>query len=698
MDPKDIKKDIKPEPGSAHILGATFDGTSVNFAIYSKNATGITLCLYDDDGKTETGRFDLPARTGDIWHGCVQGLKPGQVYGYRVHGPFDPQAGHRFNDNKLLLDPYATEIVGRVNWTTEQTNPAQDSADATVKARVTAPLPPLNFTTANIPDNKLRISELHVRGYTMADPKIPEALRGTYAGLASDESIDYIKNELKANAVELLPVQAKLNDFFLSLMGLKNYWGYNTIGFFAPEPEYAADKAHVREEFRDMVDKLHQNGIKVILDVVYNHAGEGNQQGPTLLFRGIDNASYYKLDPNDKTKYTNDTGCGNTLDIGNPAVRRLVLDSLKYWVTEFGVDGFRFDLAPVLGRDPWSYTKEAAFFKELAADPVLKDVIKIAEPWDPAGGGYQLGNFPQGWKEWNDRFRDDIRRYWRGDHDTISWLATRLLASAPEFDRDGRKPQDSVNFVTCHDGFTLHDVVSYTSKKNLANGEDNRDGSNENYSANNGAEGDTNDAFIKSVREQQKRNMLATLFLAQGTPMILEGDEHGNSQKGNNNAYCQDNTIGWLDWKDITPEGKALTKFTAKLMEFREAHTETLNATHFLHGNKVCENGIKDVTWISPTGNERTQAEWDNRGDKCLGMLLNEAAITGKKDGERLLAVFNSAASSVEFKLPTLKGGSGWTREIDTSAPDAAPDNHSDGEKFMIPARSVVVFTQKPKP
>jgi isoamylase len=692
MDPKDIRA----EDGSPNVMGASYDGKGVNFAIFSKNATGVTLCLYDDDGKTEIGRVSLPRKTGDVWHGYVPGLKPGQVYGYRVHGPFDPQAGHRFNDNKLLLEPYATEIVGRINWTKEQTNPAQDSADAMVKARVTAPLPPSTVPSPNIPENQLRVTELHVRGYSMADPKIPEALRGTYAGLASDESIDYIKNELKANTVELLPVQAKLNDLFLSLMGLKNYWGYNTIGFFAPEPEYAADKAHVREEFRAMVDKLHANGIKVVLDVVYNHAGEGNQQGPTVLFRGIDNASYYKLDPNDKTKYVNDTGCGNTLDIGNPAVRKLIIDSLRYWVTEYGVDGFRFDLAPVLGRDPWSYTKQAAFFKELEADPILKNAIKIAEPWDPAGGGYQLGNFPTGWKEWNDRFRDDIRRYWRGDHDTISWLATRLLASAPEFDRDGRKPQDSVNFVTCHDGFTLHDLVSYTSKRNLANGEDNRDGSNENYSANNGAEGDTNDAFIKSVREQQKRNMLATLFLAQGTPMILEGDEHGNSQKGNNNAYCQDNTLGWLDWKDVTPEGKALTKFTAKLMEFREAHAETLNATHFLHGQKVCANGIKDVTWISPTGNERTGAEWANKGDKCLGMLLNEDAISGRQGGERLLAVFNSAASSVEYKLPTLKGASGWTREIDTSAPDAAPERHADGEKFMIPARSVVVFTQKP--
>jgi isoamylase len=693
MTPKDTRAEADSD-----MQGAVFDGKGVTFTLWSKNAEGVELCLFDDAGKTETARIPL-ARNGDLWQAHVPELKPGQVYGYRVHGPYDPQQGHRFNPNKLLLDPYAKEVTGELHWNEDLTNPARDSAPSMLKARVTTPLPPSAVPKPNIPRHKMRIAEMHVRGWSMADPKVPEELRGTYAGLASDASIDYIRNELKANVVELMPVFAKLNDFSLSLLGLKNYWGYNTIGHFAPEPEYAADKAHAREEFRAMVDKLHENGIEVVLDVVFNHAGEGDEKRPTVLFRGIDNASYYKLDEKDKTQYINDTGCGNTLDIASPQVRRYVLDSLRYWVTEYGVDGFRFDLATVLGRDPYAWNKCAAFFSELAADPVLSQMkIRIAEPWDPGPGGYQLGNFPYGWAEWNDRFRDDIRRYWRGDHDTIGWLAVRLAGSAPEFDRDGRSPLDSINFVTCHDGFTLHDLVSYTHKHNLANGEDNRDGTNENYSANYGAEGETKDPFITALREQQKRNMLATLLLAQGTPMILAGDEHGNTQKGNNNAYPQDNEIGWLDWKGITEEGRKLTAFTGKLMEFREAH-EALCAPHFLHGRKKCENGIKDITWISPTGHERTDAEWQNKGDKCLGMLLNEAAITGKKKGERLLAVFNSAASSTEFRLPELKGGSGWTRALDTSDPEAE-DNavHGDGKKYTIPARSVVVFVQKPGP
>jgi glycogen operon protein len=683
-------------PGTPDKLGAVYDGAGVNFALYSKNGERVELCLFDADGKTETARLDLPQKTGNVWHGHVEGLKPGQVYGYRVHGPRDPQQGHRFNPNKLLLDNYATDIVGQVNWTPDQTNPDKDSAAAAPKARVTEPLPAYT-RQAQFPDRELRIVEAHVRGYSMLDPKIPAALRGTMAGLACDESIDYIKNTLHANAVEVNPVQFKLNDLFLSLQGLKNYWGYNTLGYFAPEPEYAADKKDPRREFRDAIEKLDKNGVKVILDVVFNHAGEGDTKGPTLSFRGIDNRSFYKTDPNDRSKYIDDTGCGNSLDIGNPAVRRMVLDSLRLWVTEYGVAGFRFDLAPVLGRDPYAFDKGAAFFKELAADPVLSKVIVIAEPWDIGPGGYQVGNFPRPWKEWNDRFRDDVRRYWRGDHDSLSWLATRLAGSSPEFDTPGRSPQDVVNFLTCHDGFTLHDLVSYTSKKNLANGEDNRDGANENYSANYGAEGASGDPFIIALREQQKRNMLATLYLAQGIPMTLAGDEFGNSQQGNNNAYCQDNKIGWLNWDEVAPEGLKLARFASRLAEFRAAH-KALTADHFLHGNKSCENGIPDLSWISPSGKNQTEAEWRDGRNKCVGMLLNEAAIENQKGGERLLAVFNSAASSASFRLPKLKGGTGWTRVLDTAHPedpeDATPQ--ADGKAYEIPARSVVVFTQKP--
>jgi glycogen operon protein len=684
------------ESGTAAVMGASYDGKGVNFAIYSKHAEKIELCLFDDKGEKEIERITLPARTGDVWHGYVPGLKPGQVYGYRVHGPYDPENGHRFNPQKLLLDPYAAEVVGQINWTEEQTNPHKDSAPATVKARVAEPLPASTVAAPNIARNDMRIAEMHVRGATMLDEKVPEEVRGTYAGLASDAFIDYVKNELKANTIELMPAHAKLNDLFLVQKGLKNYWGYNTVGYFAPEPEYAADKDNARAEFKAMVDKLHANGIEIILDVVFNHAGEGDERGPTLLFRGIDNASYYRLDPRDKRKYVNDTGCGNTLDADNPAVRKMILDSLRHWVIEYGIDGFRFDLAPVLGRNASGYSKDAPFFKEIEADPVLSKIKLIAEPWDPGPGGYQLGNFPKGWAEWNDRFRDDVRKFWRGDYDTIGWLATRLAGSAPEFDRGGRVPQDSVNFITCHDGFTLHDVVSYSHKHNLANGEDNRDGTGENYSANYGAEGLTTDHAVIALREQQKRNMLATLFMAQGTPMQLLGDERGNSQGGNNNAYCQDNNTGWVEWDETTAEGKKTAAFVKKLAEFRDEHSY-LCADHFLHGREKCADGIPDLQWIATNGQPRTDADWQKRDDKCLGMLLNEGAITGKPKGRRLMAVFNSAASSTEFKLPELKGGSGWVKALDTTQPgDDGKTAIADGAKVTIPARSVVVFVQEP--
>ena len=688
-------KDLRTEDGSPDVMGATSDGKGVNFALYSKNAARVELCLFDEDGQTEIGRIDLPKKTGDIWHGYVPGLKPGQVYGYRVHGPYEPQNGQRFNPAKLLVDIYAKEVVGQTDTAAdEQADVLKDNAAVTSKARVTEPLTSPLAPHPNTPWADTIIYELHPKGYTIADPKIPEELRGTYAGLASQPCIDYLK-DLGVTAVELMPVHAKAHDSWLKKLGLSNFWGYNTLSFFAPEPEYAADKKMTRQEFRDMVDKFHKAGIEVILDVVYNHAAEGNETGPTLSLRGIDNSSFYKLEPNDKSKYINDTGCGNTIDIGNPAVRVMILDSLRHWVEEYGVDGFRFDLATVLGRDPYAYDKKAAFFKEIEADPVLSKIKLIAEPWDPGPGGYQLGNFPKLWHEWNDRFRDDVRKFWRGTRDTLSWLCTRLSGSSPEFDKDGRSPQASVNMITCHDGFTLHDVVSHTYKKNLANREDNRDGNSENYSANYGVEGDTKDTAIIAVREQQKRNMLTTLFLSQGTPMLLAGDEHGNSQGGNNNAYCQDNKIGWLDWADITAEGKKLTQFVKKLIRFRKDHA-VLRADHFLSDTKKDKNGVAELTWMNAEGRAQNSGDWAKKEDRCIGALFNEAAIRGTDKGERLLAVFNAHTGDVPFQLPAVKGGAGWTRVLDTSAPEAEDQSvHSDGEKYVIPARSTVVFVQK---
>ncbi len=688
------RTDLPVEAGSPDTLGATPMGNGVNFAIYSQNAARVDLCLFSDDGKTETARIPLPARTGDVWHGFFPDLKAGQVYGYRVDGPYDPAQGNRFNPQKVVIDTYTKDVVAEAEWTDAHTNPAKDNAAVTPKSRVVTPL-----TSPLVPGPKTPLAdsviyELHPKGYTAANKKVPKELRGTYAGLASKPSIDYMK-DLGITAVELLPVHAKVNDSWLAKLGLKNFWGYNTLSFFAPEPSYAVDPKNARQEFRDMVNEFHKAGIEVILDVVYNHAAEGSETGPTLCFRGIDNKTYYKLDPSDLGKYINDTGCGNTLDLSKPVVRQMVLDSLRHWVTEYGIDGFRFDLAPVLGREPFAFNKDAAFFKELEADPVLSKVKLIAEPWDPGPGGYQLGQFGKKWSEWNDKFRDDIRKFWKGASDTLRGLANRLTGSSPEFSAGGRGPEASVNFVSCHDGMTLHDIVSHSYKKNLANGEDNRDGTSENYSANNGIEGDTTDPVIIAQREQQKRNLLTTLFLSQGTPMLLAGDEHGNSQKGNNNAYCQDNALGWLDWDGITAEGKKLTAFVKKLIKFRKDH-DVLRHTEYMHGGKKDAHGVADVTWINAAGRPQVAEDWRNVEDKCLGVVFNEAAAKGKPQGERLMAVFNSHWDKVDFKLPALKGASGWTRVLDTTAPEADADTApiADGTAYKMPGRGVVVFRQ----
>src|SRR3954465_52128 len=568
--------------GSPFPLGATWDGLGVNFALFSANAQKVELCLFDDAGQREVERIQLPEYSNEVWHGYLPDARPGTVYGYRVHGPYEPEAGHRFNPNKLVLDPYAKAHVGTLEWDPavfgytlgadgdDLTFDKRDSARFMPKGRVIDPA----FTwgrerAPSVPWDRTIVYETHVRGYTQLHPAVPEHLRGTYSGLGRKEVVDYIKS-LGVTSVELLPIHAFVNDSYLLDKGLTNYWGYNTIGFFAPDPRYSAVPAFVFSEFKEMVARLHDAGLEVILDVVYNHTAEGNERGPTLSFRGIDNASYYRLLPEEPRYYINDTGTGNTFNLSNPNVLQMVTDSLRYWVTEMHVDGFRFDLGTILARQPDGFTSEHGFLQSCMQDPVLSQVKMIAEPWDIGPGGYQVGGFPPGWAEWNDKFRDTVRAFWRGDEGKLPDLATRLAASADAFGRRGRKPWSSVNFITAHDGFTLSDLVSYNEKHNEANGENNQDGHSDNLSWNGGSEGPTDDPEIIAVRNRQKRNLLATLLLAQGTPMILAGDEFSRTQQGNNNAYAQDNPLSWVDW-NIPEDGAALIEFVRRVITLRDA-------------------------------------------------------------------------------------------------------------------------------
>lgn len=673
----------------------------VNFALFSAHAEKVELCLFSDDGATELERIALPAKTDDVFHGFIPEMSPGQIYGYRVYGPHDPAQGHLFNPNKLMLDPYAEELVGKVHWTDDLIDPSKDSAPAMIKARVMPPLEKSTSVKPHHPRNKSIVMEMHPKGMTMTNPLIPEELRGTYAGIASPENIAYLK-DLGVTSIELLPVMAQLADERLENLGLANYWGYDTIAPFAPEASYAKDKSDVRGEFRAMVDALHEAGIEVILDVVFNHTAEGSPAAPPLSYRGIDNASYYRLQPDDKSKYIDETGCGNTLNTANPAVRRMVMESLKHWVECLGVDGFRFDLAPVLGRDPLAYDRNAALLQEITNDPVLSKIKLIAEPWDIGPGGYQLGNFPAGWQEWNDKFRDTTRKFWRGDDDVSADLAARLAGSAAEFDKDGRKPEATINMVTCHDGFTLHDLVSYNDKHNKANGEQNQDGSNNNHSQNYGLEGETDNNAINLHRQRQKRNMLATLFLAKGTPLLLAGDEHGNSQNGNNNAYCQDNEIGWINKDNIDAAGKDLHSFTKHLIALRQHHNDVLCPPHFLHGTQK-PGSDKDLTWLRPDGTEMQSDDWKRTRGDCFGMMLSEDAIkmTDAPDtGKRLLSVFNRSADAVKMTLPVCTTAPGaWQRQLDTDSTTGAPHNqhrNKDGTPVTIAPHSVAVFTREP--
>ncbi len=696
--------------GRPYPLGATWDGLGVNFALFSRHAAKVELCLFDDAGETELERIELPEYTDSVWHGYLPEARPGTIYGYRVHGPYEPTAGHRFNPNKLLLDPYAKSTVGLLNWDAtlfgytmesgdDLTFDERDSAPSMLKGRVIDPAFTWGQTRKpETPWDNTIIYETHVKGFTMLRPDVREPLRGTYAGLATKEVIDYVRS-IGVTAVELLPVHTFLDDGYLLGKGLSNYWGYNTIGFFSPARRYAANRDFAFAEFKEMVARLHHHGLEVILDVVYNHTAEGNERGPTISFKGIDNASYYRLAP-DRRYYINDTGTGNTFNLSDSRVLQLVMDSLRYWAQEMQIDGFRFDLATILAREPHGFEEDGRFLDACRQDPVLSEVKLIAEPWDCGPGGYQVGRFSPGWAEWNDRFRDTVRGYWRGDEGKLPELASRLTASADLFNKGGRRPWSSVNFITAHDGFTLNDLVSFNDKHNEANGEDNRDGHSDNLSNNHGAEGPTDDPEIKALRFRQMRNMLATLFLSRGTPMLLAGDEFGRSQKGNNNAYCQDNEISWVDWSSIGEDGRSLAHFTQKLARLRRA-LAMLRRGRFLTGSYDEEIGVKDIAWLNPAGREMTEADWADTKARCFGVLMDgRAQETGVRrigTDATILLVLNSHHDVVSFKLPQAAGGERWVRLIDTNLPDEENLSYFPfGADYTVTGRSLLLFMVRP--
>jgi len=677
-------------PGDPITLGATWDGEGTNFAIFSAYASRVELCLFDPTGAHETDRITLPEYTNEVWHGYLPGVGPGQLYGYRVHGPYEPEQGHRFNPNKLLLDPYAKELVGDFAWSLAHLgyNAEAEDKDLSFSELDSAPvmpkgkvIDPAAFDWGN--DGKPRtpwphtiIYEAHTKGFTQLNPLIPENLRGTFEGMGDKATVDYIKS-LGVSAVELLPIQSFTDDAFLQDKGLHNFWGYNTIGFFSPVQRYYGPNGI--DGFRNMVRAFHDAGIEVILDVVYNHTAEGNELGPTLSFRGIDNFSYYRNLPDQARYYINDTGTGNTVNTSHPRVLQMVTDSLRYWATEMHVDGFRFDLGTILGREPSGFDQRGGFFDAMGQDPVLSRVKLIGEPWDIGPGGYQVGGFPPGWAEWNDKYRDNVRDYWRNTDATAPEFAARFTGSGDVYDLRGRRPWAGVNFLTAHDGFTLNDVVSYEGKHNEANGEDNNDGHNDNRSSNYGAEGPTDDPGINAIREQQRRNLLATLLFSHGTPMILGGDEFGRSQLGNNNSYCQDNEISWVDWQGIPASGHALRDFARELIALR--HRQPLL-------RRENWRDMMGVTWLNPGGGEQQQEHWDDVGATTLGLRLSRDDLKHQPDiwGE-VLVIFNPHHDNVPFTLPEREGGQ-WRIEVDT-AELARGESVAGGAVMDLPARSL---------
>jgi len=698
--------------GLPHPIGASWDGKGVNFALFSANATKVELCLFDAEGKVETDRITLPEYTDQIFHGWVEDVTPGTPYGYRVHGPYAPEQGHRFNPNKLLLDPYARAHTGELIW-----DPAcygytigDEDADLSFDTRDSAKFMPKcvvvdpGFDWHGEPNrhpvawDRTIFYETHVKGFTKLHPAVPEALRGTYAGLGQAEVIRHIK-DLGVTSVELLPIHSFINDAHLLENKLTNYWGYNSIGYFAPDPRYAADRANSLREFKEMVARFHDAGLEVILDVVYNHTAEGNERGATLSFKGIDNASYYRLMPDNPRFYINDTGTGNTVNLSHARVIQMVTDSLRYWVTETHVDGFRFDLGTILAREPNGFDDESGFLKACCQDPVLGSVKLIAEPWDCGPGGYQVGGFPPGWAEWNDKFRDQTREFWKGDA-AAAVIASRMCASAESFNRQGRRPWACVNFITAHDGFTLNDWASYNEKHNEANNENNNDGSSNNQSWNCGAEGPTDDPEINELRARQMRNMLATLLLSQGTPMLLAGDEFGRTRGGNNNAYCQDSEISWVNW-DIEEKGQELIRFVQKLTKLRHDFP-ILRRNRFLTGTEDKELDVRDVTWINANGNQMTDTEWADAGMRCFGMMIDgRAQATGIKQrgsDTTVLLVLNAHYDLVQFTLPASAETTGWNLLFDTNIPDTEkPEEFPVGATYDVTCRSFVAFQAKTK-
>lgn len=698
-------------PGSPYPLGATFDGDGVNFALYAENATGVELCLFDSiEAKKENAKIKLVERSHQIWHVYIPELKPGQLYGYRVHGPYEPENGHRFNPHKLLIDPYAKAISGTIEWHDSLFGykVGHEEEDLSFSKSDSAPYIPKSVVVdenydwkgdkkPNIPYHKSIIYETHVKGFTKTCQDIPEKIRGTYAALGHPATIKYLQ-ELGITAIELMPVHHFVTDRYLKEKGLTNYWGYNSIGFFAPDVRYSSSGTLGEQvvEFKDMVKAIHKAGIEVILDVVYNHTSEGNHMGPTLSFKGIDNASYYRLTDENPRYYMDYTGTGNTLNSRMPSVLRLIMDSLRYWILEMHVDGFRFDLASTLARELHGVDKLGSFFDIIHQDPVISQVKLIAEPWDVGEGGYQVGNFPAGWTEWNGKYRDCMRDYWRGENSMLAEFAERFTGSSDLYQDDYRRPTASINFITAHDGFTLHDLVSYNEKHNKENGEENKDGESHNRSWNCGAEGPTKDKEIIELRQKQKRNFLTTLFLSQGVPMLVAGDEISRTQRGNNNAYCQDNEISWLNWEEAD---KDLLEFTRKLIKLRKDHPVFCRRRWF-QGQPIKGAGIEDIAWFLPDGSEMNDEHWNHDFAKSLAVFLNGHGIrsSGPK-GEQIkddnfYVIFNAYHEALEYKLPPKKYGTEWTKIIDTSENRVEEEGitYKAEENLKVEGRSVVLL------
>jgi isoamylase len=675
-------------PGSAYPLGATYDGSGTNFALFSEVAERVELCLFDTDGAE--ARHDLPEMDGFVWHAFLPGVEPGQRYGYRVHGPYDPSRGHRCNPSKLLLDPYAKAIDGKFEWGQAlfsynfgdaQSRNDEDSAGAMPKSVVISPFfdwgvdrPPKRQYAESV------IYEAHVKGLTYQHPEIPAELRGTYSAIAHPVMIDHLRS-LGVTAIELMPVHHFANDSTLIDRGLSNYWGYNTIGFFAPDSKYSssASPGGQVQEFKSMVRELHDAGIEVILDVVYNHTGEGNHLGPTLCFKGIDNAAYYRLVDNDQQFYMDYTGTGNTLNVRHPHALQLIMDSLRYWVIEMHVDGFRFDLAATLAREFYDVERLSSFFELVQQDPTVSQVKLIAEPWDVGPGGYQVGNFPPQWTEWNGKYRDTVRDFWRGEAATLGEFASRLTGSADLYEHSARRPVASINFVTAHDGFTLRDLVSYNEKHNEANGEDNRDGESYNRSWNCGHEGPTDDPEVNALRARQERNFLATLLLSQGVPMISHGDELGRTQQGNNNGFCQDNELTWIDWKNLDVDLLAFTRYVSSL---RRDHP-VFRRRRFFDGLPVGRRGRKglpDIAWLRPDGSQMTKQDWGSGFGRAVAVFLNGQGIADRDGrGERVVddsfvLCFSAHHEHIQFMLPPASYGRNWQVVLDTMNPDVGDE------------------------